>query len=69
MNDGWWVWPFICFLVIVWLVLPDSWTNGVWYGAKYRVAFNQVKTSNKPSDCDWTRAPLGNVDWIKVTED
>jgi hypothetical protein len=27
---------------------------------KFKVAVNQVHTDDKPSDCDWTRAPLGN---------
>ena len=27
--------------------------------SKYSVPFDQVHTSNKPSDCDWRRAPLG----------
>jgi len=40
--------------------MPDSWTNGIWYGAQYKVPFRDVHTSNKPSDCDWTYAPLGN---------
>jgi hypothetical protein len=39
--------------------MPDSWTNGIWYGAQYKVPFRDVHTSNRPSDCDWTYAPLG----------
>jgi hypothetical protein len=46
--------------LIAWFFAPDSWTNAVWYTAKYSVNINQVHTSNKPTDCDWTRAPLGN---------
>jgi hypothetical protein len=50
-----------------WIFLPNSWTNviwyswtnAIWYGVQYSVPFDQVHTSNKPSDCDWRRAPLG----------
>ena len=37
-----------------------SWTNAVWYAVKYSVSIDQIHTDDKPSDCDWGRAPLGN---------
>jgi hypothetical protein len=46
--------------VAVYVFVPGSWINALWYGVQYKVAFSEVHTSNKPSDCDWSRAPLGN---------
>jgi hypothetical protein len=52
-------------VVLLWIFLPESWINPLWYGLKYSVdGFNLanlagVHTSDKPSDCDWTFAPLG----------
>jgi hypothetical protein len=43
-----------------WLFGPHSWINAIWYAVEYNVGPNQVHTSDKPSDCDWSRAPLGN---------
>jgi hypothetical protein len=56
---------FIVFLVIMYLlgwhdVLHASWTNAVWYAVRYQVSPGQVISHSKPTDCDWTRAPLGN---------
>ena len=45
-----------------WFFGPYSWTNAVWYAAEYKVGLDQVHTNDKPSDCDWSRAPLGNKD-------
>ena len=42
-----------------WFLLPESWINPVWYAAKYGVDLNQVHTSDKPSNCEWSRSPLG----------
>lgn len=36
-----------------------GWTNSIWFGIKYGVAFDDVRTDTKPSDCDFMRAPLG----------
>jgi hypothetical protein len=46
----------------LWIFLPDSWINPLWYSLKYSVDSNRVKvhTNDKPSNCDWTYAPLGN---------
>ena len=50
--------------VVMYLVVssvPDSsWVNTIWYGVKYNVAFTQVNSNNKPSDCDWGHSPLGS---------
>jgi hypothetical protein len=58
-NDGWLGFLFILGL-LAWFLVPESWTNGVWYGVRYGVNYDQVHTSDKPSDCDWSRSPLGN---------
>ena len=46
----------ICALIL----MPNSWTNAIWYGYKYKIPWREVYTGNKPSDCDWSRSPLGN---------
>jgi hypothetical protein len=53
-------WLLVVLGVFAWILMPHSWTNAVWYGVKYKIPVDQVYTSNKPSDCDWTYAPLGN---------
>lgn len=58
-DDGGWVGGLIVLAVLAWVFMPDSWTNAIWYGVKYKISVDQVYTSNKPSDCDWGRAPLG----------
>jgi hypothetical protein len=54
----------LCFVAFVFWVVPSlwygSWTNALWYGLQYGVAPASVHTSDKPSDCDWSRSPLGN---------
>jgi hypothetical protein len=53
-------WLLVVVGVFAWIFTPDSWTNAIWYGAQYKVSFNEVHTPrNKPSDCDWGYAPLG----------
>ena len=52
-------WLLIGLGFLAWLSWHHSWTNGIWYGVQYKVPFRDVHTSNKPSDCDWTYAPLG----------
>ena len=39
--------------------VPASWTYPLWYAVAYQVSPAQVRTPDQPSDCDWTRAPLG----------
>ena len=53
-------WLLVGLGLLAWAFIPHSWTNAIWYGVKYNVPVAQVYTSNKPSDCDWTYAPLGN---------
>jgi hypothetical protein len=63
-DDGWGFVGLLGFLglygLLLWFFLSNnSWNNAIWYGVKYEVSFDQVHTSDKPSDCDWSRAPLG----------
>jgi hypothetical protein len=60
--DDDWPWGFLIIVgLFAWFFwVPYSWTNAVWYAVKYRVSIDQVHTDDKPSDCDWGRAPLGN---------
>ena len=60
MSDEGWGAALLALGVCAWFFLPDSWTSAIWYGAQYKVHASQVHTSDKPSDCDWSRAPLGN---------
>jgi len=53
-------WLLVGLGLFAWAFTPHSWTNAIWSGLQYKVSFDQVYTSNKPSDCDWGRAPLGN---------
>ena len=46
----------------VWIVLPDSWTDKIKYSVEYSVDASQVHRSDRPTDCDFMRAPLGNKD-------
>jgi hypothetical protein len=63
--DAVWGWVFGLVIwggLIVWVfVLSDSSKNAIWYGATYRVSTDKVHTfGNKPHDCDWVRAPIGD---------
>jgi len=60
MSDDGWVGVLLPLGLCAWVFIPTSWTNAIWYGVKYEVHFNQVYTSNKPSNCDWTHSPLGD---------
>src|SRR5260370_4086128 len=53
------VWLLVAVGFFAWVFMPDSWTNAIWYGVKYKVSFSDVHTSNKPSNCDWSYATLG----------
>lgn len=46
----------IVFGVIYWLFAGDT----DWYAAKYGVPKENVIVEQKPHDCDWDKAPLGN---------
>jgi hypothetical protein len=58
LSGAVWVAVFIGFMI--WVFSPDSWMNSVWYSVSYHVALGKVHIDKKPSDCDWTHAPLGN---------
>jgi len=59
-DDGGWVVAFLIGLgLFARVVMPHSRTNAIWCGVQYHIPLDQVYTSNKPSDCDWTHAPLG----------
>ena len=45
--------------VIVWTLLPDSWTDKTKYSMEYSISSDQVQRSDRPTDCDWDHAPLG----------
>jgi hypothetical protein len=40
----------------IWMITPDS----IKYGAIYFVGKDHVQVEDKPTDCDWGHAPLGN---------
>lgn len=48
--------------VFAWIFMTAgySWPNAFWYGVVYHVGIDAVHTSDRPTDCDWTRAPLGS---------
>jgi hypothetical protein len=46
--------------LIVWLILPASWTDPFLYSTEYQINSDQVHWNNKPSDCDFMHAPLGD---------
>jgi len=50
----------IVFAVIVWFTLPASWTDPFVYSTEYSINSDQVHRNNKPSDCDFMHAPLGD---------
>jgi hypothetical protein len=45
--------------VIVWSILPDRLTDKIKYSAEYSVEPAQVHWNDKPTDCDFMHAPLG----------
>ena len=45
--------------VIGWSLTPSKWIDPLWYATRYNISTDQVHRSNKPTDCDWGRAPLG----------
>jgi hypothetical protein len=56
---GCWVSLFV-FAAIIWFLLPNRWTDPIWYSSAYQINGNQVHYRPKPTDCDWSRAPLGD---------
>ena len=45
--------------LVVWWILPSRWTNPLLYSIEYGVSTSQVQWNDQPSDCDFSRAPLG----------
>lgn len=43
-------------------ILPkgDTWADSLRWSVKYGMGFDVVHITSKPSDCDWSRAPLGD---------
>jgi hypothetical protein len=50
----------IVLALIVWFILPDRWTDPLWYSVKYSVNTDQVHWNARPTECDWGHAPLGD---------
>jgi hypothetical protein len=52
-------------LFFAWLFLTPTviwvWLNKVWYASTYsQASFDTVTVEKQPTDCDWSRAPLGD---------
>jgi hypothetical protein len=52
----------IIFALIVYVILPASWTDPILYSTVYQINSDQVHRSDRPTDCDFMHAPLGNKD-------
>jgi hypothetical protein len=52
----------LCFALVVWFFLPDSYTDRIKYSFEYNCPSDQVHRSPRPTDCDWGHAPLGDKD-------
>ncbi len=48
------------FGVLIWLMLPDSWTDPLKYAVIYGVKYGHVHINSEPKDCDFIHAPLGD---------
>jgi hypothetical protein len=46
-------------LFFVWLALPARWTDRLLYSMVYHINSDQIHRSDRPTDCDFMRAPLG----------
>ena len=44
----------------IWMILPGSWTDPLKYGVIYNVDSSKVQYTDKPKDCDFIHAPLGD---------
>jgi len=49
----------VIFGLIVWSILPDQWTDPIKFSVEYSIDVDQVRSSDRPTDCDWMHAPLG----------
>lgn len=52
--------PILVPAVFLWFVLPDSIKYPVVYSFFYQTSMHNVQIEKMPSDCDWSRAPLGD---------
>lgn len=50
----------IVFALIVWFILPASWTDPFLYSTVYQINSDEVHRSDRPTDCDFMHAPLGD---------
>ena len=50
----------LIFAVIVYVILPASWTDPFLYSTEYSINSDQVHRNPKPTDCDFIHAPLGD---------
>jgi hypothetical protein len=50
----------IILALIIWFILPASWTDPILYSMEYSINSGQVHWNAKPTDCDFIHAPLGD---------
>jgi len=64
LTDAFWslaALGFIGLIVLgIWNILPDSWTDKIKCSMQYSVDFTQIHRSDRPTDCDFMHAPLGD---------
>jgi hypothetical protein len=61
ITDSWW--SNLGALIVIWLVIHwvgDAWHNKLRYSIQYSVSYDQVTVANKPHNCEWFSAPLGD---------
>jgi hypothetical protein len=46
--------------VLLSIFAPSAWTNSVWYAVQFGVSPTVVHSEDKPKDCDFIHAPLGD---------
>lgn len=62
-DDGWGTISLLAIgAVSFFLFSNNSWSNSLWYATQYGVGFDNVKTDDKPTDCDFMHSPLGSKD-------
>jgi hypothetical protein len=50
----------LALIAIIWLTLPKSLTDPLWYAAVYNVGSSKVHYTPRPQDCDFTHGQLGD---------
>jgi hypothetical protein len=60
-SPGDWVWVLVAILFFSgWEGSRlDRWTDRVWYSMRYSASWANVDINKRPSDCDFTHAPIG----------